>query len=226
MMLTTRPLGVMCAYALTIITSIVPTHSLADTIVQPVDSQVATGKTYGEWSANWWQYVLSIPSADNPLLDTTGVDCAFNQNSSSPVFFLVGSIGGNVTRSQCVVPGGKVLFFPILNDIYIRTAPNETEDLMRNRITGSVKAVSELHVAIDGVPVSNLGALYRTVSPSFYITLPEGNLFGAPSRTYFAVADGFYLMVSPLSAGTHTINFGGKSGSFTLDDSYDPLTAE
>jgi hypothetical protein len=29
-------------------------------------------KTYGEWSARWWQWVRSIPAGTNPLLDTTG----------------------------------------------------------------------------------------------------------------------------------------------------------
>jgi hypothetical protein len=36
-----------------------------------------------------------------------------------------------------------------------------------------------------------------------------------------AVADGFYVMLHPLSKGTHTINFGGsKSGSVALDMTY------
>jgi hypothetical protein len=195
-------------------------------VILPVDSQEETGKTYGEWSANWWQYVLSIPAADNPLLDETGENCALDQDPDSPVFFLVGALGGSITRDQCTVPAGKVLFFPLLNNLFVRTESHETEDLMRNRLTGGVKATTELHASIDGVPVDDLGALFRTVSPAFYITLPEGNLFGAPSGTNFAVADGHYLMVPPLSPGTHTINFGGTTGSFTVDVTYDPLTVE
>ncbi|MFO0794095.1 MAG: hypothetical protein U0586_08515 [Candidatus Brocadiaceae bacterium] len=33
------------------------------------------GMTYGDWSAAWWQYVLSIPTDTNPVLDTTGANC-------------------------------------------------------------------------------------------------------------------------------------------------------
>src|SRR5580765_5316103 len=30
------------------------------------------GHSYGEWTALWWQWALSIPEAINPLEDTTG----------------------------------------------------------------------------------------------------------------------------------------------------------
>lgn len=40
--------------------------------ILPPNSQVQ-GLTYGEWSALWWQYVLSIPSPKNPLEGGTGV---------------------------------------------------------------------------------------------------------------------------------------------------------
>jgi hypothetical protein len=45
----------------------------------------AYGNTYGEWSARWWQWLLSIPMATNPNLDTTGANCA--QKQAGPVFF-------------------------------------------------------------------------------------------------------------------------------------------
>src|SRR5262249_7983648 len=70
------------------------------------------GNTYGEWSAQWWQWVLSIPAATNPNLDTTGANCGMGQ--AGPVWFLAGAFGGTFTRF-CTVPAGKALFFAILN---------------------------------------------------------------------------------------------------------------
>ncbi len=35
--------------------------------VVPVNSNFH-GKTYGEWSAEWWKWVLSIPADRNPLI--------------------------------------------------------------------------------------------------------------------------------------------------------------
>ena len=48
-----------------------------------------TGRTYGEWSALWWQYVLgkSVNDPNSPLLDPTGKGCAAAQPHGRPVFF-------------------------------------------------------------------------------------------------------------------------------------------
>src|SRR5262249_12325700 len=61
------------------------------------------GNTYGEWSARWWQWALSVPTATNPIIDSTGAQCA--QAQTGKVWFLAGTFGGAVTRS-CTVPQG------------------------------------------------------------------------------------------------------------------------
>ena len=40
-------------------------------------------ESYGQLGALWWKWVLSIPSEQNPLFDTTGADCAVNQSGGS-----------------------------------------------------------------------------------------------------------------------------------------------
>jgi hypothetical protein len=56
-------------------------------------------------TAQWWQWVLSIPTDNNPTLDTTGEDCMVGQQG--PIWFLTGAnFGGEtppVTRS-CSMP--------------------------------------------------------------------------------------------------------------------------
>ena len=59
-------------------------------IFYPPTSKVF-GYKFTEWSAQWWQYVLSFPESQNPLLDTTGAECGIGQ--SGPVWFLMGSLG-------------------------------------------------------------------------------------------------------------------------------------
>jgi hypothetical protein len=53
--------------------------------------------------------VLSIPAANNHLLDTTGEDCAAAQSSN--VWFLVGTFGSGSATRTCTVPTGTALFF-------------------------------------------------------------------------------------------------------------------
>src|SRR5688500_6634401 len=73
------------------------------------------GLTYGEWSARWWQWVISIPSQRNPVKAEGRLNCGIAQ--SGPVFFLAGSappLTPPVVR-ECTVPAGKDLFYPLVN---------------------------------------------------------------------------------------------------------------
>src|SRR6266568_2095937 len=79
------------------------------------------GKTYGEWSAEQWKWLFSIPLSISPANDFTGANGA--QGQSGPVWFLAGSFCpepptpcSNFTLTRILtVPAGKPLFFPILD---------------------------------------------------------------------------------------------------------------
>lgn len=185
----------------------------------------AFGSTQGEWGARWWQWALSAPAADNPVLDSTGADCGVGQ--SGQVWFLAGTFGGSATRS-CTVPAGRGLFFPVLNYTFIATDPGETEELAHSKASARIDSVdtSLLAAEIDGVSVDDL-AQHRAHSPTFSVTLPVNNIFGIPAGTYGpAAADGFWLMLAPLSPGAHTIHFHGVFASgLTVDVTYDLLVS-
>jgi hypothetical protein len=188
------------------------------------------GNTYGEWSARWWQWALSIPAATNPNLDTTGANCAEEQ--SGQVWFLAGSFGGTFDRT-CTVPTGKALFFPILNAAFGAavgdcepTNPGVPCDVtvLRAAAAASMDPVT-IEASIDGVSLRNLSD-YRVQSPVFSVTLPEGNILDVESGTYAPmVSDGYWLMLVPLSAGVHTIHVkgiitGGVFEEFESDVTY------
>ena len=186
------------------------------------------GMTSGEWGAAWWQWMSSIPVPDNPLFDETGEKCGVGQ--SGRVFFLAGVINVSGTAERdCTVPAGKALFFPVLNVLCSElTGDGTTEEALLTCADSAISATTELHASIDGVPLSNLDD-YRGTSSSFGFTLPNNNWlqffgFDAPAGFYEpAVSDGFWLMLTPLPPGNHTINFGGTFGApinFTLDITY------
>jgi hypothetical protein len=161
--------------------------------------------TYGEWSAKWWQWVLSLPQDINPLVDQTGEHCA--QAQSGPVWFLAGTFGGSVERT-CTIPEGKAILFPILNSGNVKTDPSETEEDLRVTTKEAVDNPAILEASIDGVPLHNLQN-YRAESPLFNVTLPEGNIFGVPELNSEAVSDGYWIMLQPLPVGDHSVNFRG-----------------
>lgn len=209
----------------TVATGALSSAYAAGPIVEPGDSVSLTGKTYSQWSAAWWTYYLQIPLAQNPGFDPTGASCGYMQVGN--VWFLMGTAGGSVTRTQCRVPAGKYLFFPLVTKSLFHKTENE------NGLTGflqaAVRATHEIHASVDGTSVSSLVTLdprsspLRAASPPGYfpVVAVDDNIFGGvPGQIYDTAADGFYLMVAPLAPGRHTINFGGSTQNFTTDTTY------
>ncbi|CAN5347436.1 hypothetical protein BH10ACI1_BH10ACI1_26540 [soil metagenome] len=209
-----------------------PTAFANFNIILPDNAQAQTGKTYGEWSATWWQYAMSIPADDNPILDSTGAKCRVGQSASSQVFFLASTPGGSVVRNECVVPAGKILFLPLLTTASFRSSDDknkEPEHAIRNYLNGFIRSTRQIQVSIDGMDAGAMVSLephltpLRAISPAgfFIIIAPENNIFGGvPGQSYNWVADGFYLLIAPLPPGAHTIKFGGVSRNFAADATY------
>ena len=175
-------------------------------IVLPPDTN-PYGASYGEWGARWWQWVFAQPTDRNPLTDQTGAFCAVDQ--SGPVWFLTGDIA---TRT-CTVPIGKALFFPVASEAYVLFPwdPNDTPELAREITKRDVDTAFAMTVTVDGVSLPILET-YRVQSPAlgsvpetFTVTLPAKNIMDIPAGPYQTVADGYYMMLAPLPAGTHNV---------------------
>ena len=139
-----------------------------------------------------------------------------------------------MTRT-CTVPRGKALLIPVVNQFAGATetdpAYQKTEAYQRPLATDPMRAVTNLHATIDGVPIRNIKARYFEQSPVFRVTLPANNLFGLgrdclptdtdAGCTVFPTVDaGYYLMVKPLRPGRHTLNFGGTGEDFSTEATY------
>lgn len=181
------------------------------------------GATYGEWAAAWWQWAAAEPASVNPVLDTTGEYC--DRSQSGHVWFLAGSFGGEIERT-CTVPEGRALFFPLVNTAWIPwpTDPPEqqTEEFAREIVT-YVESATDLFAIVDGVPVADVGRWLER-SSFFTVTLPADNVFGYPGPFGILLGpcadEGWYLMLPPLSAGEHTVRFGGRIGAWSTDVTY------
>ncbi len=198
--------------------------------ILPPDSK-PLGLSYGQWSARWWQWVLSMPADANPLTDTAA--CSAGQ--SGQVWFLGGTftatppdpdvpevVIGKAER-ECIVPSGTFLFFPILNaEASTAEGNGETADELRAVAEFLMDHAVDLEATIDGTPVQALDR-YRAQSPGFtYGPLPENNLFALPEgTTSLAVSDGFFLMLAPLPVGEHTIHFSGAAAFTEEEDGFD-----
>jgi hypothetical protein len=173
-------------------------------------------------SAEWWQWALSIPTRENPQLDTTGENGVIGQRGS--VWFLAGLFNGGTGTRACSVPEGKIIFFPIINSVQIniphvcgQTGALSVKDL-RAGAALIIDAAANLSVTIDGIAIKHL---QRIKSEVFAVALPEDNVFVLPCKdlppvplagVYSpAVDDGVYVLLKPLSLGSHTLHFHAES---------------
>src|SRR6266851_2338353 len=192
---------------------------------------VVDGKTIGEWSAAWWQWLFTIPTNQNPVFDQDGSRAQVAQPGGD-VFFLCGvlNISGQATRT-ITVPEDEYLFFAIVANEWnnIDTVPPYTVEQLRDLAAAATALTTELRASIDGVPVQDLFT-HRAMSPVFSVDFQSpDNLqtfaYGHPIVGLVdpIVLDGYWLMVAPLGAGPHVINFGAILGppvNFTLDITY------
>jgi hypothetical protein len=177
------------------------------------------GLSYTEWTAKWWQWALSIPVRNNPVTDKTGENCAINQKG--PVWFLAGTLGGEVVRT-CTIPADKAILMPILNHGELADSPpSKSEEELLYYTTREMDIVSDLEVMIDNVKLS--GWRYRVRSPIFDVILPEENLFGGTAGPTRGASDGYWLFLRPFAKGKHKIHSFGSclSGKVRIGVNYD-----
>ncbi len=163
------------------------------------------GKTWEEWTAEWWKWALSLPKGQNPITDTTGRNASYNQRGH--VWFLAGTFGGLADRT-CKIPAGNAIFFPIsCNETSYAECPNlNTEAQLRVFAKADIDQVKTIRAIVDGqrLPHSDLR---RLESPPFEVTLPQENVLGAPPGRTKSKSDGYWVFLKPLAAGRHEIHF-------------------
>ena len=206
-------------------------------------SSLPYGYSYQEWSAKWWQFYYGQSTDNMRPLGFSGI-C---EGPASRVLFLNGAPATTTETNHVTILAGTPLFFAILAFAADNTScptntftTNSADVLADEAVAGWNGAATLTTCTIDGVAVPGLDnpttTIYNVVSPPFsYTTAEKDNIVavaeGEPClpgglTIYPAVADGVYLMLSPLSPGKHTIHSVGVAGPLSspflkLDITYD-----
>jgi hypothetical protein len=139
------------------------------------------------------------------MTDMTGERCGENQNSSSPVFFLVFTGGGSAVRT-CDIPTGKAILVPInVVECSFAEANVKTEEELHTCAEEDESSNPGLFLSVDGKQFKELET-YRVHSRAFDTNFPENPIFGKPGHTK-AVSDGYWVILESLTPGKHNIHF-------------------
>ena len=185
--------------------------------VLPNDA-IVDGRSLSEWTAEWWKWVFSVPTNENPHLDASGRWANAGQ-PDAPVFFLGGSAGlspDTIVRTF-TVPEDKFLLVPVLvaQADNIDTFPPLATEELRNLLRGFVDAPRELHAMVDQMAVSDLvehrvesGVFtFEFFNPDNFKTFGQGHpILGLVDPV---LSDGYWLMIEPLPVGVHVLHYGG-----------------
>jgi hypothetical protein len=162
------------------------------------------GKSYEDWSVDWWKRLQSQPAMSNPVSDTTGERCNFGQTDPN-VWFAYGTMGGAVERT-CTISSSKALFIPILvSECSDREdASLNTDDKRRDCVLAGAKR-GVLSVSVDGHEIPDLQK-YWFESRLLNFILPEGNIWAVPPGNANEYVGGYYVMLQPLEPGNHVLH--------------------
>jgi hypothetical protein len=180
------------------------------------------GRSWERWSELSWAYLYAQPFDHNPVLDTTGADCAIGQ--AGPVWFLPAvpgsTLGTSVTR-RCTIPHHRALLLQLasaLNDYpcpdpAFQPAPGQSlYDFLIEPIRPLFDHTTGFEVLLDGVAVHD-PLSYRFASHDLFSFTGDLSMQAydtcVTGKPQPAVIDGFYLLFKPLAPGEHTIVVNG-----------------
>jgi hypothetical protein len=180
------------------------------------------GRSITRWSELLWSYIYAIPVDHNPFFDTTGENCAVDQDG--PVWFLPAvpgsALGTNISRT-CTIPEDRAIMMQLssaLNDYpcpdpSFHPAPGQSlYQFLIGGISPLFDGETGFVVTLDGVNI-NQPLSYRFTSEDVFSFRPDLSMVAFDScitqEDMLGVTDGFYLLFKPMTPGPHTLVIDG-----------------
>jgi len=189
--------------------------SIDDVTMQP--DQIVDGQQVTEYVNSWWQWTYTMPPETSPVRDYTGEHCHVGQKGE--VWFLAGGYGSSTINRVCEVPADKYLFFPIINMVYFPRYENSNYTCDQAKASAALNndKLLDIFVELDGVQAWNPASTRMSSNECFDLLGKVPSEYNPP-KIYPAASDGYWLMLKPLTKGTHILKFqagyGRDNGAF------------
>jgi hypothetical protein len=168
------------------------------------------GKSWEEWTTEWWKWILSLPKKVNPGIDETGEKLQIDPDMAR-VLFLPGTFGGFAERHYRIP--SRAILLPVINFItsFHEEPQISTELGLVERAKNDIDDISNTWASVDGVNVSVKD--FRVRSSTFNLNLVEDNVFGIRAGVTKAAHDGYWLFLRPFEEGEHLVQVFGSCSS-------------
>ena len=173
------------------------------------------GKTYGEWTVEWWCWILGIPKRVNPIVDKSGEYTTMNQQNRD-VFFLAGKLAEeqvDLPERCCKVTAHKSILVPVINSESnpLENPELKNDDDIEKHVKSDQNTIRKESVQcyVDGkvIPTQRISSDPST----FDVCMVDDNVFNVRSGGMTrASADGYWTFLKPLPKGEHIISFQGS----------------
>ena len=171
------------------------------------------GKTYGNWTVEWWRWVLAIPKSINPVLDRTGNYAEIGQQNDN-VFFLAGKLANkdrNFPNRLCTISSKKSILFPVINceSNQLELPELRTHQDIIERVKKDEDSIIKKECFVDGLRIP--AQRVKSDPAIFQLSMTEDNLFNVKGGgSTFAASEGYWVFLKPLPVGKHAISFEGS----------------
>jgi len=155
----------------------------------------------------YWKGIFETPVDKNPATDPDGN----RHNVDTDPVYLASNVRGPANRNLKDISRGKTIFVPI-NPVAIpqpEADPNHTVGDCIKYAKADQDSASIATLTIDGEQYDLIDKRCRQTRP-FDVNIPPNAIANLPPGRCQAVADGRYVIIKPLPAGPHTINFKAK----------------
>ncbi len=185
------------------------------------------GKSYGEWTKAYWQWLLPIVKSQSPY---GAGDCT--QGQSGAVWFLTPGVNLKPNTRTCTIPSDKAILVPIIHNLCMPcpesdgcTTPIKPAELQKCQ-TDFFGSADTLQLIVDDKTLGTTTdfALYRVPSGVFSWKAPSAakdqiiactgpvaaNDCSVPEGDRSGLSDGYWVILKPLPVGQHTIFLRGS----------------
>lgn len=168
------------------------------------------GKSYGEWSAEWWKWVLSMPKDSHPLFDNAPA----GKNQPDNLWFLGGTVNfledelDETIERTVSIPYGKAIFIPVTT-VMMAKSLGDSADSLDILSREWLRDFDDLYCEINGRKINNIESYRFETESNFSYTLPENNIFNLDAGDYEqdAYAVGYYIILTDTEKGNYTVRF-------------------